>query len=60
MKHERLMGIAEFLMRPPLLALCLCRAARGPQLRMLDRPVNQDGCQGATVPLSYAGRATIP
>jgi hypothetical protein len=35
-------------------------AARGPRLRMLDRPVNQDGCQGATVTLSYAGRATIP
>ncbi len=35
-------------------------AARGPQLRMLDRPVNQDGCQGATVTLSYAGTATSP
>jgi hypothetical protein len=35
-------------------------AARGPQLRMLDRPVNQDGCQGATVTLSYSGAATSP
>lgn len=35
-------------------------AAHGPQLRMLDRPVNQDGCQGATVTLTYAGTATGP
>jgi hypothetical protein len=35
-------------------------AARGPQLRMLDRPVNQNGCQGATVTLSYSGTATSP
>lgn len=35
-------------------------AARGPQLRMLDRPVNQDGCQGATVTLAYTGVATSP
>ncbi len=31
-----------------------------PQLLMLDRPVNQDGCQGATVTLSYSGTATSP
>jgi hypothetical protein len=35
-------------------------AAKGPQLVMLDRPVNQDGCQGATVTLSFAGTATSP
>jgi hypothetical protein len=35
-------------------------AVRGPQLRMLDRPVNQDGCRGATVTLAYAGTATSP
>lgn len=34
--------------------------SRGPQLLMLDRPVNQDGCQGATVTLSYVGTATSP
>ena len=35
-------------------------AAEGPQLKMLDRPVNQNGCQGATVILSYSGTATSP
>lgn len=35
-------------------------AAHGPQLQMLDRPVNQDGCQGATVTLSYSGTASSP
>ena len=33
---------------------------RGPQLLMLDRAVNQDGCQGATVTLAYSGTATSP
>jgi hypothetical protein len=32
----------------------------GPQLQMLDRPVNQNGCQGATLTLSYRGTATSP
>lgn len=31
---------------------------RWPTLAMLDRPVNQDGCQGATVSLAYAATAT--
>jgi hypothetical protein len=31
-----------------------------PQVAILDRPVNQDGCQGATIALSYSGRATTP
>ena len=35
-------------------------AARGPQLTMLNRPVNQNGCQGATLTLSYSGTATSP
>jgi hypothetical protein len=35
-------------------------APHGPQLRMLNRPVNQDGCQDATVTLAYAGTATSP
>jgi hypothetical protein len=35
-------------------------AAHGPQLQMLDRPVNQDGCQGATVTLAYSGTAASP
>ncbi len=35
-------------------------AAQAPQLLMLDRPVNQDGCQGASVTLSYSGQATSP
>jgi hypothetical protein len=35
-------------------------SSHGPQLAMLNRPVNQDGCQGATVTLSYAGTATSP
>jgi hypothetical protein len=29
-----------------------------PRVRMLDLPVNQDACKGATVTLSYAGSAT--
>ena len=32
-------------------------AAHRPRVTMLDRPVNQDGCQGATVTLSYNGSA---
>jgi hypothetical protein len=35
-------------------------AARGPKLRMLNRSANQDGCQGATVTLSYSGAAASP
>ncbi|MEW1819782.1 hypothetical protein AB0323_03175 [Arthrobacter sp. NPDC080031] len=30
-------------------------AARWPQVRMLDTSLNQDGCKGATVQLSYSG-----
>jgi hypothetical protein len=29
-----------------------------PAVRMLDRPVNQDGCEGASVVLSYTGTAS--
>lgn len=29
-----------------------------PQIRMLDQPYNQDGCEGATLNLSYSGTAT--
>lgn len=32
--------------------------ARQPHIAMLDRPVNQDGCQGATVTVTYNGTAT--
>jgi hypothetical protein len=31
-----------------------------PHVAMLDWPVNQDGCLGATVTLSYSGTATSP
>lgn len=34
--------------------------ARRPQLVMLNRPINQNGCQGATLTLSYSGTATSP
>ncbi|MBB6403569.1 hypothetical protein [Arthrobacter sp. AZCC_0090] len=30
-------------------------AARWPQIRMLDTSLNQDGCKGATIQLSYSG-----
>lgn len=33
-------------------------AQRWPALSMLDPPVDQDGCQGASVSLSYSARAT--
>jgi hypothetical protein len=36
------------------------RATRAPRVEMLDRPVNQDGCRGATVTLAYSGSATSP
>ena len=29
-----------------------------PQVAMIDRPVNQDGCKGATLTLAYAGSGT--
>jgi hypothetical protein len=32
--------------------------SRWPSVMMLDRPVNQDGCEGASVVLSYSGTAT--
>lgn len=32
--------------------------AAQPRITMLNRPVNQDGCQGATITLSYTGTAT--
>jgi hypothetical protein len=32
--------------------------ARWPTVSMLDRPLNQDGCEGASVLLAYAGTAT--
>jgi hypothetical protein len=31
-----------------------------PRVTMLDRPVNQDGCQGAKITLGYTGKATGP
>ena len=33
-------------------------AEQWPQLTMLDRPVNQDGCKGASLTLSYSGTST--
>lgn len=33
-------------------------AALQPQVTMLDRPVDQDGCEGATLTLSYSGTAS--
>jgi hypothetical protein len=33
---------------------------RWPQVGMLDRSVNQDGCKGAIVTLSYSGSGTLP
>jgi hypothetical protein len=33
-------------------------AAEWPQLKMLNRPVNQDGCKGASLTLSYSGTST--
>ncbi|MFL5824138.1 MAG: hypothetical protein ACJ764_11935 [Solirubrobacteraceae bacterium] len=35
-------------------------AAKQPQVTMLNRPVNQNGCQGATITLTYSGTATSP
>ena len=32
-------------------------ASQWPQITFLDRPVNQDGCKGATLTLAYAGSA---
>jgi hypothetical protein len=34
-------------------------SAEWPQLAILARPINQDGCQGATLNLSYSGNATL-
>ena len=31
-----------------------------PRVTMLNRPVNQDGCRGATVTVGYSGEATSP
>ena len=31
-----------------------------PRVTMLNRPVNQDGCRGATVTVGYSGKATAP
>jgi hypothetical protein len=33
-------------------------ASEWPTVSMLDRPVNQDGCQGASIALSFTGTAT--
>jgi hypothetical protein len=35
-------------------------SAQWPQVAILDRPLNQDGCQGATLRLSYSGSGTRP
>jgi len=31
--------------------------AQLPSIRMLDRPLNQDGCRGATLNFTYSGSA---
>ena len=30
-----------------------------PQLKMVDRPVNQNGCKGASLALAYDGTSTV-
>ena len=30
-----------------------------PQVSIINRPTDQDGCQGATVTLAYSGSATL-
>jgi hypothetical protein len=48
---------------PPSSTLTLSALGVDPSVRpeatLLDRPLNQDGCQGATLTLSYQGRAQI-
>jgi hypothetical protein len=34
-------------------------SAQWPQVSIIDRPTNQDGCQGATVTFAYSGAATL-
>jgi len=35
------------------------RPGSWPRVRMLNRPVNQDGCKGAALTLAYSGAATL-